>query len=36
MKEVNHRTEVTLDKVMAKIAIEREAFISQFMTSKIA
>ena len=33
MKEVNTWSDVTLDKVMAKFAIEREAFISQIMIS---
>jgi len=35
MKEVNNWSDVTLDKVMAKVAVEREAFISQFMNRLI-
>jgi len=35
MKEVNNWSDVTLDKVMAKVALEREAFISQFMNRLI-
>ncbi len=35
MKEVNKWSDVTLDKVMAKVAVEREAFIKQFMNRLI-
>jgi len=35
MKEVNIWSDVTLDKVMAQVAVEREAFISQFMNRLI-
>jgi hypothetical protein len=35
MKEINQWSDVTLDKVMAKVAVEREAFINQFMNRLI-
>jgi len=35
MKEVHQWSHVTLDKVMVKVAVEREAFISQFMNRLI-
>jgi hypothetical protein len=35
MKAVNTWSDVTLDKVMAKVAVEREAFINQFMNRLI-
>jgi hypothetical protein len=31
MTDINKWSDVTLDKVMAKVAVEREAFINQFM-----
>jgi hypothetical protein len=35
MKEVHNWSDVTLDKVMADVAVEREAFIHQFMNRLI-